>query len=106
VQLDSEFYNNVCALLPLMMLTKVVDRHRRHYMGEIVSKEQAPMWRRKARQRHRVFLVLAAATEALALLSAGWDHGNALADWLLIGLVAVCGAFFTVEVVIGDLAEE
>jgi hypothetical protein len=44
-------------------------------------------------------MVLVALTEVLALMSAGWDHHNETLDWLLIVLVALCGIFFTVELV-------
>jgi hypothetical protein len=102
VELVGEFYNNVCALLPLLMLTKVVDRHRRQHMQELAIKVSE----RNEQLRHRIFMVLVAATEVLALLSAGWDHHNAWLDGLLIVLVALCGVFFTVELVAGRLAPE
>jgi len=103
VELVAEFYNNVCALLPLLMLTKVVDRHRREDGGQLAIFGAAP---RTEQLRHRGFLVLAAATEALALMSAGWDHHYASLDWVLVWLVAICGVWFTVELVAGKLAAE
>jgi hypothetical protein len=103
VELVSEFYNNVAALLPLLMLTKVVDRHRRQHMEQLAVFKSR---RRDEDLRHRAFLVLAALTEALALLSAGWDHHQTWPDLVLIGLVAICGLFFTVELVAGRLAEQ
>ena len=104
MELDGDFYNNVCALLPLLMLTKVVDRHRRQHMKQLAIRAGASV--RGEQLRHRRFLVLVAVTEVLALLSAGWDHHNTLADVALVVLVALCGVWFTVELGAGRLAAE
>ena len=108
MELEKDFYNAVAALLPLLMLTKVVDRHRRQHMRKLDTPEAShdTNKQRTEQYRHRAFLFLAALTEALALLGAAWKHDDTVLNWLLLGMVAFCGIFFTIELALGKLVEE
>ena len=73
-------------------------------MDEAPAQASNSRWRRNSLERHQAFLVLAVAGEALALASAGWKHGSTALDGLLIGLVAICGLFFTSELLQGKVS--
>ena len=84
--LDTNFYNDVRALIPIFVLTKVADRHRRQAQGrdhDLVF--------------HRLFVGVAIAAEGVALALASTDHAKEWVDWVLIAAMAFCGAIFAWE---------
>jgi hypothetical protein len=67
MSMDADFFNNAVALLPVMILTKVVDRHRRQANAEQTTARQICV--------HRWFVGVSILGILLAML------GAAIADW-------------------------
>ena len=84
--LQSDFYNDVSALIPIMVLTKVADRHRRqaqHHDHDLTL--------------HRFFVVVAIIGEGAALALATTKHAKAWQEWFVIAAIVFCGFIFAWE---------
>jgi hypothetical protein len=90
--LSPDFHNDVTALIPIMVLTKVTDRHRRQSSANV--RDHSP-------GLHRIFIAIAVLGEAFALAGAA-NPGDRWTDVIVVVTLAACAIVFTAELVRAD----
>lgn len=94
--MTADLYNNVAAVLPVLMLAKITDRYRRRSFRPPAN---------GSFRSHQAFISFALAGEGFALVGAGLvSFQRATATWSLICttgvslMVVLCGIMFGVEI--------
>ena len=85
--MEKEFFAAVTALFPLLVLTKIGDRHRRQSHTDC---DHDQFW-------HQIFIVLAVVGEGFALAGAATKDAGVLVEVVVVVLLAFCGLIFAVE---------
>jgi hypothetical protein len=92
--MDADFFNNTVALLPLMILTKVVDRHRREAHGEGTTARQIGV--------HRWFVGISILGIGFAMLGAAVEDCRSWASWTVVGCLALSSTLLVCELLARD----
>jgi cytochrome c biogenesis protein CcdA len=100
-----DFFNNACAVLPILLLTKVADKARREAKAAREVEGAKPR-RAVAEDTHRLFVVVALAGEAAAFIGSLLEGSRDLVA-LVVGVVLVaCGLLFGYELWRPDGADD
>jgi hypothetical protein len=90
--LATDFHNDVTALIPILVLTKVADRHRRQALPD--GRDHRAVW-------HQLFIGAALVGEVFALAAAA-NPGHGWIDAIVVLVVVVCIPVFAVELLRSD----
>lgn len=96
--MDADLFNNAVALLSVMVLTKVADRHRREAKNaEFTDRRNAI---------HQCFVAVSLAGIVLAMAGSAIVDCRSPASWLVGILLAVSGALFASELMRRDRKQQ
>lgn len=93
--MELEFFAAVTALFPLLVLTKIGDRHRRQSAGMY---DHDPLV-------HAAFIIVAVVGEGFALAGAAKEDIGWFVEVAVILTLAICGGMFTWELIRFDSPE-
>jgi hypothetical protein len=93
--MDQEFFAAVTALFPLLVLTKIGDRHRRRSAGMC---DHDP-------RMHAAFIIVAVVGEGFALAGTAKEDIGWFVEVAVIIALAICGGIFTWELIRSESPE-
>ena len=89
--MNADFFNNAVALLPVMMLAKVVDLHRRQANAEQTTARQIRV--------HRWFVGVSIVGIGFAMLGAAIEDWRSWASWAVVVCLVLSSTLLVAQLV-------